>query len=114
MIRDEKLEVLHPEFGTKPSVYYKNMYRFDSAFVAGSVAYQNGKVVDCAEGAKVTLTNLATKETKTAVTDMFGDFKFDGLPENSGKYKVDVEFNGTKKSCETDLKLSTNIGLITF
>ena len=34
----EKLEVLKPELGTKPRVYYKNLWRYTTAFIGGSVS----------------------------------------------------------------------------
>jgi Fe-S-cluster-containing dehydrogenase component len=74
MARDEGLEVLKPELGTKPRVYYRNLWRYATAFIGGSVSKQaNGAVV----------AELAT--------DNYGDFKFDRLPEESGDYTVEVE-----------------------
>ena len=90
VVSDENFRVLHPEYGTRPRVYYKNLYRFDCCFIGGSVAMILDKVVDCAPGARVTLFNNSGKLAET-VTDTFGDFKFDGLRENTGRYMVEIE-----------------------
>ena len=37
MIKTEGLEVYRPELGTKPHVFYKNLYRFTKNFAAGGV-----------------------------------------------------------------------------
>ena len=42
-----KLEVLHPEYGSRPRVYYRNLYRYNSCFISGSVAAEKEGVVDC-------------------------------------------------------------------
>ena len=54
VVAAEGLEVLRPELGAKPRVYYKNLYLFDKAFIAGNVVF--GDTDECAEGAKVTVT----------------------------------------------------------
>jgi Fe-S-cluster-containing dehydrogenase component len=38
MARDESLEVMKPEAGTKPRVYYRNLWRYSKSFIGGSVA----------------------------------------------------------------------------
>ena len=53
----EGLEVLQPELGAKPRVYYKNMHLFNKCFVSGSVAAMVDGVEECAEG--VAFTRLA-------------------------------------------------------
>jgi hypothetical protein len=59
-------------------------------------------VVDCAAGAVVTLRKTGDpaaqvdgESLQTAVTDAFGDFKFDGLEPDSGDYEVEVAFQGS-------------------
>ena len=89
-VEKEKLEVLHPEFGTHPGTAYRNLDCFTKAFIAGSVTVEKNGIQDCVEGARVVL----SKNSKTVaelITDNYGDFKFDRLPENSGEYKVAVE-----------------------
>ena len=55
MARDEKLEVMKPELGTRPRVYYRNLWRYAKAFIGGSVSAEQDGVVDCVEGARVRL-----------------------------------------------------------
>lgn len=113
MVEDEKLEVYQPKYKTKPRVYYKNLYRFNSCFVAGSVTLKKEGVLECAEGAEVTLFGNSNNKIGTAVTDNYGDFKFDNLEENSGPYTLEIIFPGhEKKTVGIDLKASVNIGTI--
>jgi NAD-dependent dihydropyrimidine dehydrogenase PreA subunit len=112
LIAAEGLEVLHPEFGTSPAVYYKNLYRFDKCFIAGSLAVAAGGVLDCAGGVAVTLLKGAERVAAT-VTDAFGDFKFDGLPADGGAYTVAIDRgNGEKKTLTVELAASTSMGTI--
>ncbi len=47
------------------------------------------------------------------LSDNYGDFRFDQLDENSGRYFVEVSAkDGTKKVIETELGVSVNIGEI--
>lgn len=85
----EALEVLHPEFGTKPRVYYKNLYRYTQCFIGGSVAVERNGVVDCLEGAEVTLARGGVTLAQHR-TDSYGDFKFDRLDRNSGSYTIEI------------------------
>jgi hypothetical protein len=46
-------------------------------------------------------------------TDNYGDFKFDRLPENSGRYAVDIAAgNKRNKTIEVQLRTSVNLGEI--
>jgi len=107
----EKLEVLHPEYKTRPRVYYKNLYRFTRCFIGGSVGVQVDGTTDCAEGATVSL--IKDSQKRTTVTDAFGDFKFDGLEENSGTYRLEISYRDwKKKTIELGLAASLNVGTI--
>jgi Fe-S-cluster-containing dehydrogenase component len=109
-IESEKLEVLHPEYGTRPRVYYRNLYRYFDCFIAGSVAYAHDGIVDCAEGADVTLSR-GSEEIAKAVTDAFGDFKFDRLEEKCGTYRIEIGFRDyEKKRLTVELGKSVNLG----
>ncbi|MBP1626385.1 MAG: bthL 3 [Holophagaceae bacterium] len=112
LIQEEGLEQLEPERGTKPNVYYKNLYRFNKVFIAGSAAVKKGEIVDCAKGAKASLYRGQDKIAE-AVADAFGDFRFDKLPEDSGVYGVDLELDG-RRSQRVDVELgkSKNIGTL--
>ncbi|MGO9126886.1 MAG: 4Fe-4S dicluster domain-containing protein [Terriglobales bacterium] len=89
IVREEKLEVLRPELGTAPRVYYKNYYRFSKCFIGGSVVAKVNGMKECVEGAKAVLSRSG-KVVANAATDLFGDFKFDHLDPNSGVYRVEV------------------------
>ena len=109
----EKLQPLDPEHKTRPSVYYANLYRFDSCFIAGSVAIERNQLIDCAAGASVSLYQDGHKLAATA-TDAFGDFKLDGLPENSTNYRVEIAMKGygRRTLAVTRLEKSVNPGVI--
>ncbi len=85
MARDEGLEVMKPEAGTKPRVYYRNLWRYSKCFIGGTLAAEAGGVVDCVEGASVRLMKGGAVVAETT-SDNYGDFKFDKLDENSGRY----------------------------
>jgi hypothetical protein len=81
-------------------------------FIGGSVAYEKDGIIDCAEGARVSLIKGSEKVSEV-VTDNFGDFKFDNLEENSGKYSLEISFmDYEKKILEVDLE--TNLSLETI
>lgn len=112
MIEVDKLEALHPELGTVPSVYYKNLYRYDKSFIAGSVAINRNGLEDCVKGATVKLFHEEDQIAET-VTDPFGDFKIDYLEENSGRYRVEVYYKGyALNNSEIELCKSLNMGTI--
>jgi len=112
LIKDEGLEIFRPERKTKPSVYYKNMYRFDKAFIAGSIAVKNGNIIDCAEGLAVKLLKEEEIIAET-VTDNFGDFKIDRIETDSGEYTVGIySQEGLVKNVKVELKQSVNLGVI--
>ena len=89
----EGLETLHPEFGTQPRVYYKNLWRYATCFIGGTVSVARDGVVDCLEGARVELAHDG-QMVATLLTDNYGDFKFDRLEEGSGAYRVQIEAPG--------------------
>ena len=81
-------EVIHPDYELKERVTYIGLPK---RFVAGSVVL--GDKDECAQGAVITLSNEAGK--KTVETNNYGDFEFEGLPQDT-VYKVDVAFSGYK------------------
>jgi Fe-S-cluster-containing dehydrogenase component len=109
--RDQGLEVMRPELGAKPRVYYKNLWRFTKCFIGGSVSAEENGVIDCVEGAAVRLLKDGAPVAET-VTDNYGDFKFDRLNENSGRYGVEISTQGRKKTVEATLGVSINLGEI--
>lgn len=86
-VKAESLEVLNPEYNTRPRVWYKNLHRYTKCFVGGSVLARIDGVTECVAGAKVELRN-ATSTVAEIVTDTFGDFKFDGIAPDSGAFRI--------------------------
>jgi len=112
LVKSEGLEPLHPEKGTRPNVYYKNLHLFDKVFIAGSAAVRNNDVVDCAQGIRVKLYR-GEEVVQESETDTFGDFKFDKLPKDSGEYTVALQPDGrSAQSLRVDLATSINLGTI--
>jgi Fe-S-cluster-containing dehydrogenase component len=112
MVRDDGLEVLKPELGTKPRVWYKNLWRYSTAFIGGSVSAQANGTVDCVEGATVRLMKDGGAIAETE-TDNYGDFKFDRLEPDSGAYRVEIDADGhEKKTVEAELTESIYLGEI--
>jgi Fe-S-cluster-containing dehydrogenase component len=100
-IKEEGLEVYRPELETRPHVFYKNLFRFNKAFVAGGVLKND----DCAEGVEVTLKGKGCE--CSLLTDCFGDFKFDAL--DPGEYAVIID---GKEIAKVDVRASLNLGTI--
>jgi Fe-S-cluster-containing dehydrogenase component len=106
---EQGLEIMKPELGTKPRVYYKNLGRYATCFIGGSVSMEANGVVDCVEGASVRLLKNGAMTSEVA-TDNYGDFKFDRLNENSGDYLVEISATDRAKKTIT-VKLGTSINL---
>jgi hypothetical protein len=102
---------MKPELNSRPRVYYRNLWRYSKCFIGGSVSEEKDGVIDCLEGASV---QLLKDDTSIAVTttDNYGDFKFDRLDENSGRYTVQVFASGRSKTVEANLGASVNLGEI--
>ena len=109
--REQELEVVRPELETKPRIYYKNLWRYSTCFIAGSVSIETKGTVDCVEGATVRLLQNGAVVAE-ATTDNYGDFKFDRLGENSGDYSVEVAFGKNKRAVKARLGESINLGEI--
>ncbi len=107
---EEGLEVLQPELGTKPRVWYRNLWRFNTAFIGGSVSAEADGIVDCVEGATVTLSRNGEKIAEST-TDNYGDFKFDRLAEGSGAYIVEISLqHHDSRTIEVSLDRSVYLG----
>jgi Fe-S-cluster-containing dehydrogenase component len=109
LIRTEKLEVYRPELNTSPHVLYKNLHLFTKAFIAGSVAKTEGALTDCVEGAVVGLAREGGLVAET-LTDNYGDFKFDGLEEDSGVYRLNIDA-GQKGGTNIEVRLGKSVYL---
>lgn len=111
LAKKESLSQWLPDLGCKPRVYYKNLARINTHFIAGAVSNKNQS--ECVEGVEVVLYENKAFKLKTT-TDVFGDFKFDGLDPGTGPYRVVINSSDTKLEIDVD-KLhveSVNIGLI--
>jgi Fe-S-cluster-containing dehydrogenase component len=112
MAQDEQLEVMRPELGTRPRVYYRNLWRYTTGFIGGSIAAEADGVVDCVAGARVRLLKDGAAVAETT-SDNFGDFKFDRLPEGSGRYEVEIDAAGRPpRTVAAELGESLNLGEI--
>ena len=98
-----KAEVMKPELGTKPRVYYLNVPK---KFIAGTVYDPDADEVYI--GAACTLTGGGA--TYSATKDDFGDFWFEDLPD--GEFKLDIVAGGKKKSfdCLDTAEADINLG----
>lgn len=108
---EQGLEVMKPELNARPRVYYRNLWRYTTAFIAGTVSAAAGDAIDCVEGARVRL----VKDGKTiaeASSDNYGDFKFDRLPEDSGAYTIEVEAGGKSTTAAVTVTKSVSMGEI--
>ncbi len=112
MARADGLEVIWPELGTRPRVYYRNLWRYAKCFIGGTLSAEMNGVRDCVEGAGVRLLKdgACIKET---TSDNYGDFKFDRLDENSGRYTIEILARGySRQTIEAKLGMSINLGEI--
>lgn len=108
-VDDEGLQVLQPELGARPRVYYQNLYRYTDNFLAGSVIGCKGGRVEVVEGAAVRLHHSDGRESQ-AVTDAFGDFKFDRLPVGPARYRLTVSHSDFA-AYEADVSASDSLAL---
>ena len=112
MVREQGLEAMKPELGTRPRVYYRNLWRYSKCFIGGTLSTEENGAVDCVEGATVRLTKDGRTIAQT-VSDNYGDFKFDRLDEDSGTYVVEISAKGrNEKIVEARLGSSINLGEI--
>ena len=81
----EGAEVLHPEYGTKPRVFYRGL---PTKFIAATVYDPEAKEI--VEDA--TVTAVSDEGTFTTTTNSWGDFCLDGLPE--ADWTLTVEKDG--------------------
>ncbi len=96
-----KAEVLHPEYGTKPRVYYIGLPK---RFIAGTVYDPDADEVVI--GASCTLTGEGSELTTT--TDEFGDFWFEDLKVGTFSLKIEKDSKSktiTSISTEKDVSL---------
>ena len=98
----EGLEVLRPELGTKPRIYYKNLHMITKCLVGGTVVHHVKGVEECAAGVEVVLEKDG-REVGRATTDTFGEFVIDKLEPNSSGYQLKAAGSAGKCSTQFDL-----------
>ena len=81
------------------------------AFDQDTVTNEAGGVIDCVEGAQVRLIKDGQTVARTT-TDNYGDFKFDRLDDNSGRYTVEVVSGDKSKMLDATLGTSVFLGEI--
>ncbi len=83
-LASNQVEAFHPEYGTKPRVYYADLPK---PHLSGTVRL--GDCGECAADVKVTLTD-SKGATRTAVSDCFGDFSFKDSPMGACQIGYDL------------------------
>jgi len=78
-----EVRAFHPEYGTDPLIQYIGIPK---RFVAGEVVLA-GKQDECAQGIRVTLDGGGGQ--RQTITDLFGDFEFEGLEKNQ-RYQIAI------------------------
>ena len=111
MAGEQALEVMKPEAGTRPRVYYRNLWRYSKCFIGGSVSAEANGAVDCVEGAGCRLLKDGAL-VADGTTNNYGDFKFDRLDQGSGRYSVEITGLGRTKTVDATLGESRNLGEI--
>ena len=108
-IAAEGLERYRDGLGTKPRVYYKNLYRWDKAFVACALVL--GDTDECAEGVRAVV-RLDGVTVGEGVSDNFGEVLVDEL-EPGKEYAVTLTLDGYKPA-DASVKLdeSRNLGTL--
>ncbi len=98
-------EPLHPEYKTRPAVFYIGLPKH---FISGSVFSADEK--DCLENAGITLFDSNTGNTLSTRTNNFGDFEFEGL-ELASNYKLTITCTGYLRFILDDIKLQESLHL---
>jgi Fe-S-cluster-containing dehydrogenase component len=112
--REQGLETLEGGLNTRPRVYYRNLWRYAACFIGGTLATKTDGVVDCVDDAAVRLMKDGVLVAATQ-SDSFGDFKFDGLAENSGRYRIEIEKSGfDPRTVDAELGASIVVGTLTL
>ena len=112
MAREQGLEVMKPEARhqaarllQEPLALFEVLHRRQR--VGGGE--RRGRLRRGRERAAAQRTARLVAET---TTDNYGDFKFDRLDENSGRYTVEISASGRKKTVEATLGASISLGEI--
>ena len=105
----EGLERYRDGLGTRPRVYYRNLYRWDKAFVACTLVF--GDTDESAQGVKAVV-ELDGAPVGEAVSDNFGEVLVDRL-EPGKEYAVTLTTPGYEPaSMSVKLEKSRNLGTV--
>jgi tetrathionate reductase subunit B len=99
----DQAEILHPEYGLKPRVYYIGLPK---KFIAGTVYDPIKK--DIIKDATCTLTGDG--DSFTTKTDGFGDFWFEGLKESTFALKIEAVGFAPKTIDRISTEKDVNLG----
>jgi len=100
-----KAEPLHPEYKTRPAVYYIGLPKH---FISGSIF--NADTKDCLENVEIKLTDQHTGNTFSTGTNNYGDFEFDGLDAGSNFHLI-VTARGYLTVTLSEIKLQKSVHL---
>ncbi len=103
------LQVLKPQLGTRPRVWYRGLERWQTCFIGGSVSATDDGQMTCVADAEVSLSQDG-RLLATTLSDGFGDFRFGGLPKNSGDYRIAVRHAYGRAERECRLGESVYLG----
>lgn len=103
--------MLLPKAGTKPRVYYRNLHLMEKAFVGGTVVTSRTGVEECLPGARATLSH-GGRVVGEAVSDIFGEFRIDGIEPGSGDYELTVSDGATTSRVAITLGESRYAGIV--
>lgn len=92
LARKKGLVTVAPE-GVGPRVWYKNLHRFNKCMIAGEIAYHADGSEYCSENVEVSLKKDGVMVNKTT-TSTFGEFFFDVIEPDSGRYEIEAELPG--------------------
>jgi Fe-S-cluster-containing dehydrogenase component len=97
----ENLRRLHENIGAAPRIWYRDLDRWESCFIGGSVSATVDGRVECVKDAKIILRRDGVEIAQTT-SDAFGDFQFKKLPKNGGPYEVEArhELGAANRRCE--------------
>jgi Fe-S-cluster-containing dehydrogenase component len=110
----EGLDVLEPQLGTKPRVYYKNLHTMTTCFVGGTIVHHVQGVEECAAGVEVVLEQHG-RQVGRATTDTFGEFVIDRLAPHTGGYRLKAA--GPTGRCVTEFDMAAEsryLGVLTL
>lgn len=111
---EEGLEVLAPQLGANPRVYYKNLHLITKLFVGGTAVHYVDGVEECAADVEVVLEQDGRVIGRTT-TDIFGEFVIDRLEPNSSGYHLKASGPSGEASARFDLaEESRYLGVLTL